>query len=134
MPAGRGERRHHLDAPARSWRPCSTDPRVRMVSFTGSTEVGRDAAARTAADQVLKCAMELGGNAPFLVFDDADLDAALDGAMVAKMRNGGQACTAANRFYVARRGPRRLRRGPRRADGRAPGRPRAPTRPPSAVR
>lgn len=76
-----------------------TDGRTRMVSFTGSTEVGR-VLLRTAADHVLKCAMELGGNAPFVVLADADVDAALDGAMVAKMRNGGQACTAANRFYV----------------------------------
>jgi len=76
-----------------------TDRRTRMVSFTGSTEVGR-VLLRTAADHVLKCAMELGGNAPFVVLADADVDAALDGAMVAKMRNGGQACTAANRFYV----------------------------------
>jgi succinate-semialdehyde dehydrogenase/glutarate-semialdehyde dehydrogenase len=76
-----------------------TDDRVRMLSFTGSTEVGR-VLLRTAADRVLRCAMELGGNAPFLVLDDADVDAALEGAMVAKMRNGGQACTAANRFFV----------------------------------
>ncbi len=76
-------------------------PRVRMLSFTGSTEVGR-VLLRACADQVLRTAMELGGNAPFLVLDDADVDAALDGAMVAKMRNGGQACTAANRFYVHR--------------------------------
>ena len=76
-------------------------PKVRMVSFTGSTEVGK-ILQRTAADQVLRCALELGGNAPFLVLADADVDAALDGAMVAKMRNGGQACTAANRFYVHR--------------------------------
>jgi len=73
--------------------------RTRMVSFTGSTEVGRRLL-RVAADRVLKCAMELGGNAPFVVLADADVDAALDGAMVAKMRNGGQACTAANRFFV----------------------------------
>ncbi|MDF9877270.1 NAD-dependent succinate-semialdehyde dehydrogenase [Cellulosimicrobium cellulans] len=76
-----------------------TDPRTRMLSFTGSTQVGR-LLLRTAADQVLKCGMELGGNAPFVVLDDADVDDALDGAMVAKMRNGGQACTAANRFFV----------------------------------
>jgi succinate-semialdehyde dehydrogenase/glutarate-semialdehyde dehydrogenase len=76
-----------------------TDPRTRMLSFTGSTEVGR-LLLRTAADQVLKCGMELGGNAPFVVLADADIDAAVDGAMVAKMRNGGQACTAANRFFV----------------------------------
>lgn len=75
------------------------DRRTRMLSFTGSTEVGR-VLLRTAADQVLKCAMELGGNAPFVVLDDADVEAALEGAMVAKMRNGGQACTAANRFFV----------------------------------
>jgi succinate-semialdehyde dehydrogenase / glutarate-semialdehyde dehydrogenase len=75
------------------------DPRVRKLSFTGSTEVGR-VLLRTAADTVTNCSMELGGNAPFLIFDDADLDAALDGAFLAKMRNGGEACTAANRFYV----------------------------------
>jgi succinate-semialdehyde dehydrogenase/glutarate-semialdehyde dehydrogenase len=75
------------------------DPRVRKLSFTGSTEVGRSLLA-TAAQTVTNCSMELGGNAPFLIFDDADLDAALDGAFLAKMRNGGEACTAANRFYV----------------------------------
>src|SRR6266446_4878032 len=75
------------------------DPRVRKLSFTGSTEVGR-MLLRTAADTVTNCSMELGGNAPFLVFGDADVDAAVDGAMIAKMRNGGEACTAANRFYV----------------------------------
>ena len=75
------------------------DRRTRMVSFTGSTEVGR-ILLRIAADSVLKCAMELGGNAPFVVLADADVDAAVEGAMVAKMRNGGQACTAANRFFV----------------------------------
>jgi len=75
------------------------DPRVRVVSFTGSTEVGRKLL-HEAADNVLKPAMELGGNAPFLVFEDADIDAAIDGAMIAKMRNMGEACTAANRFYV----------------------------------
>jgi succinate-semialdehyde dehydrogenase/glutarate-semialdehyde dehydrogenase len=75
------------------------DPRVRKLSFTGSTEVGRLLLAQ-AADQVVNTSMELGGNAPFLVFADADLDAAIEGAMVAKMRNAGEACTAANRFYV----------------------------------
>ncbi|AZG10897.1 NAD-dependent succinate-semialdehyde dehydrogenase [Pigmentiphaga sp. H8] len=75
------------------------DPRVRLVSFTGSTEVGR-ILLKAAADQVLKTPMELGGNAPFLVLDDADVQAAVDGAMIAKMRNMGEACTAANRFYV----------------------------------
>ncbi|MEE6274296.1 NAD-dependent succinate-semialdehyde dehydrogenase [Georgenia sp. MJ206] len=76
-----------------------TDRRTRMLSFTGSTEIGRRLL-RTAADQVLKCGMELGGNAPFVVLADADVDAAVEGAMIAKMRNGGQACTAANRFFV----------------------------------
>jgi succinate-semialdehyde dehydrogenase / glutarate-semialdehyde dehydrogenase len=74
-------------------------PAVRKLSFTGSTEVGRTLLAE-AARTVVNCSMELGGNAPFLVLDDADLDAAIDGAMVAKMRNGGEACTSANRFYV----------------------------------
>ncbi|QHK18569.1 aldehyde dehydrogenase family protein [Pseudarthrobacter psychrotolerans] len=81
--------------------PMLADPRVRKLSFTGSTGVGRHLL-RLAADNVLKCSMELGGNAPFLVFDDADLDKAIDGVMIAKMRNGGQACTAANRIYVQR--------------------------------
>jgi succinate-semialdehyde dehydrogenase/glutarate-semialdehyde dehydrogenase len=75
------------------------DPRVRVVSFTGSTETGRRIL-RSAADSVVSPRMELGGNAPFIVFEDADLDAAVAGAMVAKMRNMGEACTAANRFYV----------------------------------
>jgi len=75
------------------------DPRVRKLSFTGSTEVGR-VLLRTAAETVTNCSMELGGNAPFIVFDDADVEAAVDGAFIAKMRNGGEACTAANRFFV----------------------------------
>jgi succinate-semialdehyde dehydrogenase/glutarate-semialdehyde dehydrogenase len=75
------------------------DQRVRVVSFTGSTEVGRKLL-HEAADNIIKPAMELGGNAPFIVFEDADIDAAIDGAMIAKMRNMGEACTAANRFYV----------------------------------
>ena len=75
------------------------DMRVRVVSFTGSTEVGRKLL-HEAADNIIKPAMELGGNAPFIVFEDADIDAAIEGAMVAKMRNMGEACTAANRFYV----------------------------------
>jgi succinate-semialdehyde dehydrogenase / glutarate-semialdehyde dehydrogenase len=79
--------------------PLIKDPRTRKLSFTGSTEVGRTLIAQ-AADQVLRVSMELGGNAPFLVFADADLDAAVEGAMVAKMRNIGEACTAANRFHV----------------------------------
>ena len=80
--------------------PLIKDGRVRKLSFTGSTEVGRTLIAQ-AADQVLRVSMELGGNAPFLIFDDADLDAAVEGAMIAKMRNIGEACTAANRFHVA---------------------------------
>jgi succinate-semialdehyde dehydrogenase/glutarate-semialdehyde dehydrogenase len=75
------------------------DPRVRKLSFTGSTEVGR-MLLKQAADYVMNCSMELGGNAPFLVLEDADIDAAVSGAVLAKMRNGGEACTAANRFYV----------------------------------
>jgi len=75
------------------------DPRVRKLSFTGSTEIGRTLLAE-AAKHVTSCSMELGGNAPVIVFDDADLDTAIEGVMVAKMRNAGQACTAANRIYV----------------------------------
>lgn len=77
------------------------DQRVRKVSFTGSTRVGR-LLLRQAADRIVNVSMELGGNAPFIVTDDADLDAAIAGAMVAKFRNGGQACTAANRIYAHR--------------------------------
>ena len=80
--------------------PLLRDPRCRKLSFTGSTEVGR-ALVEQAAPTLLRMSMELGGNAPFLVFDDADLDAAVEGAVVAKMRNIGEACTAANRFHVA---------------------------------
>ncbi len=75
------------------------DPRVRKVSFTGSTEVGAKLL-HAAADHVVNASMELGGNAPFLVFEDADVEAAVEGAMIAKMRNGGQSCIAANRFFV----------------------------------
>jgi succinate-semialdehyde dehydrogenase/glutarate-semialdehyde dehydrogenase len=75
------------------------DPRVKNLSFTGSTEVGR-LLIREAADRVIRCSMELGGNAPFVVFEDADIPAAVAGLMLAKMRNGGAACTAANRVYV----------------------------------
>ncbi|GAB6901470.1 NAD-dependent succinate-semialdehyde dehydrogenase [Kineosporia succinea] len=86
------------DAPAivAAW---TDDPRVRKISFTGSTDVGRQLL-RQAANRVMNTSMELGGNAPFIVTADADVDAAVDGAMIAKFRNGGQACTAANRFYV----------------------------------
>jgi succinate-semialdehyde dehydrogenase/glutarate-semialdehyde dehydrogenase len=79
--------------------PIIGDPRLRKLSFTGSTPVGKKLIAQ-AADQVLRVSMELGGNAPFLVFGDADLDAAVEGAMLAKMRNMGEACTSANRFHV----------------------------------
>jgi succinate-semialdehyde dehydrogenase / glutarate-semialdehyde dehydrogenase len=80
--------------------PLIEDPRLRKLSFTGSTEVGRSLI-EASAKNVLKLSMELGGNAPFLVFDDADLDEAVEGALLAKMRNIGEACTAANRFHVA---------------------------------
>jgi succinate-semialdehyde dehydrogenase / glutarate-semialdehyde dehydrogenase len=79
--------------------PLLRDPRTRKLSFTGSTEVGRTLIEQS-AEQVLRVSMELGGNAPFLVFEDADLDAAVEGAVLAKMRNVGEACTAANRFHV----------------------------------
>jgi succinate-semialdehyde dehydrogenase / glutarate-semialdehyde dehydrogenase len=77
------------------------DPRVKNLSFTGSTEVGR-IILKEAADNVIRCSMELGGNAPFVVMDDANVDEAVKGLMLAKMRNGGAACTAANRVYVQR--------------------------------
>jgi len=75
------------------------NPAVRKITFTGSTEVGR-ILLKQAADQVMKCSMELGGNAPFIVFDDADIDAAVDGAIMCKFRNNGQTCVCANRIYV----------------------------------
>jgi succinate-semialdehyde dehydrogenase / glutarate-semialdehyde dehydrogenase len=84
---------------AATMEPLIADPRTRKLSFTGSTAVGRALIAQSAR-QVLRVSMELGGNAPFLVFEDADVDAAVDGAVIAKMRNGGEACTAANRIYV----------------------------------
>ncbi len=79
--------------------PLIEDPRARKLSFTGSTDVGRTLI-KQASEQVLRVSMELGGNAPFLVFADADLDAAVEGALIAKMRNIGEACTSANRFHV----------------------------------
>jgi len=88
------------DRPAELVDAALADGRVRALSFTGSTRVGRHLLTQTAA-QVINSSMELGGNGPFIVLDDADLDEAVVGAMVAKMRNGGQACTAANRFLVA---------------------------------
>jgi succinate-semialdehyde dehydrogenase / glutarate-semialdehyde dehydrogenase len=84
----------------RTMEPLIKDPRTRKLSFTGSTEVGRELI-RQSADQILRVSMELGGNAPFLIFDDANLDDAVEGALIAKMRNVGEACTAANRFHVA---------------------------------
>jgi succinate-semialdehyde dehydrogenase/glutarate-semialdehyde dehydrogenase len=80
--------------------PLIADPRLRKLSFTGSTEVGR-MLMKQASDGLLRLSMELGGNAPFIIFEDADLDAAVQGAVIAKMRNIGEACTAANRFHVA---------------------------------
>jgi succinate-semialdehyde dehydrogenase/glutarate-semialdehyde dehydrogenase len=80
--------------------PLIRDPRTRKLSFTGSTEVGRKLIEQS-AEQILRMSMELGGNAPFLIFEDADLDKAVEGALIAKMRNGGEACTSANRFHVA---------------------------------
>jgi succinate-semialdehyde dehydrogenase/glutarate-semialdehyde dehydrogenase len=77
------------------------DPRVKNLSFTGSTEVGK-VLIKESADQVIRCSMEMGGNAPFVVLDDANIEEAVKGLMIAKMRNGGAACTAANRIYVAR--------------------------------
>jgi succinate-semialdehyde dehydrogenase/glutarate-semialdehyde dehydrogenase len=84
----------------RTMEPLIRDPRTRKLSFTGSTEVGRTLIEQS-AEQILRVSMELGGNAPFVIFEDADLDAAVEGALIAKMRNIGEACTAANRFHVA---------------------------------
>jgi succinate-semialdehyde dehydrogenase/glutarate-semialdehyde dehydrogenase len=81
-------------------KPIIADPRLRKLTFTGSTEVGRKLVEQS-AQGLLRTSMELGGNAPFLVFADADVDAAVEGAVIAKMRNMGEACTAANRFHVA---------------------------------
>src|SRR5205807_3131068 len=80
--------------------PLISDPRLRKLSFTGSTEVGRKLMDQ-ASENLLRLSMELGGNAPFIVFEDADIDDAVQGALIAKMRNIGEACTAANRFHVA---------------------------------
>ena len=86
------------DAPAIGGELCA-NPAVRKVSFTGSTEVGR-LLMKQSAPTVKKISLELGGNAPFIVFDDADLDAAVEGAMVSKYRNSGQTCVCANRLFV----------------------------------
>ncbi len=85
---------------SKSTGPLISDPRLRKLSFTGSTEVGRKLMEQS-SENLLRLSMELGGNAPFIVFEDADLDAAVQGALIAKMRNIGEACTAANRFHVA---------------------------------
>ena len=85
---------------SRATEPLIADPRLRKLSFTGSTEVGRTLMGQ-ASENLLRLSMELGGNAPFIVFEDADFEAAVDGAVIAKMRNIGEACTAANRFHVA---------------------------------
>jgi len=98
LPAGAGNVLTSTNAGA-TVGPVLDDPRLRKLSFTGSTEVGRQLIA-AASSQVLRVSMELGGNAPFLIFDDADVEAAVDAAVLAKMRNVGQACTAANRFLV----------------------------------
>ncbi len=98
LPAGVANVVVGSDAPSLI-RPLMADPRLRKISFTGSTAVGSTLLGQ-AAQNILRSSMELGGNAPFLVFDDADVEAAVDGAMVAKMRNGGESCVAANRFLV----------------------------------
>ncbi len=97
--------------------PLISDPRARKLSFTGSTPVGKKLVEQ-AAEQLLRMSMELGGNAPFVVFEDANLDLAVDGAMLAKMRNMGEACTSANRFVVHESIADGVRRPPRRAHGR----------------
>ena len=87
----------------RAWSPssCSPTPRVRKISFTGSTEVGKELIRRS-ADQVKRLSLELGGHAPYVIFDDADLDEAVDGLIASKFRNAGQTCVCANRVYVQR--------------------------------
>ena len=102
--------------------PLIADPRLRKMSFTGSTEVGRTLM-KQASDTLLRLSMELGGNAPFLVFDDADVDAAVEGAMLAKMRNIGEACTSANRFHVGDKVADEFADQAGREDGRADARP-----------
>ena len=96
--------------------PLIRDARLRKLTFTGSTGIGRRLVEQS-AEQLLRVSMELGGNAPFIVFEDADLDRAVDGAMLAKMRNIGEACTAANRFFVHESVAERVRQEVRRADG-----------------
>ena len=98
-PAGRRAQPRDLQQAGTTTAPLIADQRLRKLSFTGSTEVGRLLMSQ-ASETLLRLSMELGGNAPFLVFEDADLDAAVEGAVLAKMRNVGEACTAANRFHV----------------------------------
>ena len=121
LPRGRAER-HHLESSSEVSKPIISDPRLRKLTFTGSTEVGRKLVEQS-AEGLLRTSMELGGNAPFLVFPDADVDAAVEGAVIAKMRNIGEACTAANRFHVADNGRGGVRREAgrqaRRDEGRA---------------
>ena len=100
LPGRRAQRRHRVAPRATVSKPIINDPRLRKLTFTGSTEVGRKLVEQS-AQGLLRTSMELGGNAPFLVFADADVDAAVEGAVIAKMRNIGEACTAANRFHVA---------------------------------
>ena len=100
--ARRRRQPRHL-APLRHGRATTlfTDPRVRKISFTGSTEVGKELI-RPSADQVKRLSLELGGHAPYVIFDDADLEAAVDGLIASKFRNAGQTCVCANRMYVQR--------------------------------
>ena len=123
LPDGVRQRGHHVATPVPCREPIIADPRLRKLTFTGSTAVGQQLVEQS-AEQVLEVSMELGGNAPFLVFADADLDKAVDGAMLAKMRNIGEACTAANRFLVHESVADEFAERAGRADGRAEHRPR----------
>ena len=113
--------------------PVIRDERLRKLTFTGSTAVGKKLVEQS-AEQLLRLSMELGGNAPFLVFEDADVDAAVDGAMLAKMRNIGEACTAANRFFVHESLARGVLDQAGRPDGRARRSARAPRRASTSAR
>ena len=117
VPDGCAECGDDLARPATVMEPLIRDERLRKLTFTGSTPVGK-ALVEQSAEQLLRVSMELGGNAPFLVFDDADVDKAVDGAMLAKMRNIGEACTAANRFLVHESVADEFSAQVRRADGR----------------
>ena len=112
----RGECDHDIPIRRKSTSPIIADPRLRKLTFTGSTRLVAGSSSNL-PQQVLKTSMELGGNAPFLVFSDADLDKALEGAMLAKMRNIGEACTAANRFLVHESLAQQARQSPGGADG-----------------